>query len=138
MSLGEKLWEDHGRVTARSVKSAKHDDIVMEISTAGEFKGFGRAKGIDGKFVATGNVERDGNLRRTTFHEVFTTSNGETILIHGYQLGKIEEGRAKSVAALSFSTKSAKLAWVNDLMLIRETDNDANSEEFVGRLYQWI
>ena len=34
----------------------------MEISTSGDFKGFGRAVGIDRRFVATWKVERDGNL----------------------------------------------------------------------------
>jgi hypothetical protein len=138
MPLGEKLWEDHGRVTSRAVKRVSAEEVVMEISTAGDFKGFGRAAGIDGKFVATGTVESDAKVRRTLFHEVFTTSEGENILIRGYQLGKTEGKRAKSVSTLTFATKSDKLSWVNDLMLVRKSDLEVTQDDFVGEIYEWI
>ena len=139
LPIGEKLWHDRGRVMQRSVTSTEGDTTTVRIETAGEFTGVGRAAGIDGKYVATGIALRGkGNVRSASFQEIFTTSGGETILIQGNQLGKLDQETSKVLSILTFSTASERISWINDLILIREGYNDPDDEEFSGSISEWL
>lgn len=137
LPIGEKLWEDTGKVMRRSIKATHNDTATIELDTEGEFKGFGRARGIDRHYIATGIVLRGpGNVRGASFQEMFTTA-GETIIINGNQLTKLDGGKSKGFSLLTFTTTSEKISWVNDLILVREGYNDPVSDQFSGSIYEW-
>lgn len=136
MVLGEKLWEEKGKVTGMSVKSVDSEGVHMEQNFASEFKGFGRFP--SGRNMGTLNVVvRPDGLSRGTAQGICTMENGDMAVWKCLAFGKSEAGKDKSIAIIQMMTGSQKLSWMNSLLIVYESIGDMKTMDFRGTGYEW-
>ena len=93
--LGEKMWEEKGKVIGMSVKSVGPEGVRMEETFATEVKGLGRAP--SGRNIGTMDIiEVPGGFFSGTGQGIFTTQDGDSVVWKCYSLGKSEAGRARA------------------------------------------
>jgi hypothetical protein len=134
--LGEKLWEEKGKMTGVSVKSVGSEGVHMEETFASEFKGIGRFP--SGRNMGTINivVRPDGHSSGKA-QGICTTQNGDMMVWKLFGLSKPEAGKDKSVAIIQLMTTSQKLSWMNGLLVVYESIGDMKTMEFSGTGYEW-
>jgi len=135
MPLGEKVAEEKGKATGMSIKSIGPEGTTIEISTAGEVKGFGRHP--SGRSMATQTVLEGPSTSRATGQGVLATTDGESLPWHAYGIGRTVGGRAKGIYVLTFSTHSQKYAWMNDALFVVDAEISADLSEFSTTNYEW-
>jgi hypothetical protein len=134
--LGEKLWEEKGKVTGVSVKSVDSEGVHMEETFASEFKGIGRFP--SGRNMGTMNivVRPDGHSSGTG-QGICTTQNGDMMVWKCYALSKPEAGKDKNITIIQLMTTSQKLSWMNSLLIVYESIGDMKTMEFSSTGYEW-
>ena len=136
--VGEKLWEQRGRATGVTIKSVGPEGKRVEQTSVREFKGFGRAQGVDGKITVTVEILQEADTTAAGTGRGFATTNdGETIVWKYAMVGVGEPSkgvRALGVAVLS--TASMKYSWMNGLIVVAESTLDALGQE-VQNIYEW-
>jgi hypothetical protein len=134
--LGEKMWEEKGKVIGISVKSVGPESVRMEETFVTEVKGLGRAP--SGRNVGTIDViEVPGGLFSGTGQGIYTTQDGDSVVWKCYFLGKLEAGKYKSVNIIQFMTASQKLSWMNGFIAVDEGISDPITMELSGTGYEW-
>ncbi len=137
LGLGEKLFEEKGAVTSQAIKSVGTEGVASESNFAGEIEGFGRMKGIVGRYVATAVTTQRDAIIRGSFQGVLTTNKGDSVTIKGFGTGKLDEGKFRGANIVVFNTDSRRLNWMNGIIAFWEVTADANSLEFSGIAYDW-
>lgn len=137
MGLGEKLFEEKGTVTWQAIKSIGTEGVTSESNLVGEIRGFGRLKGVDGKYMATAVTTQKGAITRGSFQGVLTTNGGETVTIKGFGTAKIDKGAFRGANIVVFNTDSRKLSWMNGSIAFWEVTAEAKSLEFRGVAFDW-
>jgi hypothetical protein len=56
MTIGEKLWEGKAKTMGMALKGANADGVMLEYTWSAQLKGMGKAKGVDGQVMFTGNT----------------------------------------------------------------------------------
>jgi hypothetical protein len=134
--LGEKLWEEKGKVIGMSVKSVGSEGLHMEQTFASEVKGLGRFP--SGRNMGTVNsVARPDGFSSGTGQGIFTAQDGDSVVWKVLAFGKPEAGKEKNVAIVQFMTTSQKLSWMNSLLIVYESIGDMKAMEFSGTGYEW-
>ena len=101
MVLGEKMWEEKGKIIGISVKSVGPEGVRMEETFASDVKGLGRAP--SGRNIGTLDIiETPGGFFSGTGQGMFTTQDGDVVVWKCYSLGKMEAGKGKSVNIIQF------------------------------------
>ncbi len=143
MGLGEKLFEEKGKVTWQAIKSVS-DVVTMEANLVGDIKGFGRAKALYGSYMATAVVTQEGALVIGNFQGVLSTKAGETVTFRGSGRGKgavskwgEKGGFSRGANLVTFKTDSRKLSWMNSIIGFWEVTADPKTLEFTGIAYDW-
>ncbi len=105
MVIGEKLWEGKAKTMGMAIKGADADGVKLEYTWMAQLKGTGKAKGIDGQALFTGNtiISPTGG-GGTTGTGLFTTMTGDMAVIKGTGYGKPEAGKGKGLGIWSFMT----------------------------------
>lgn len=144
MGLGGKLFEEKGRVTWQAIKPIQSrlkpvgtEGESSESKFAGDIKGFGRLKGIDGSYEATSVTTQKAAIVRGSFQGVLTTTGGQTVTIRGFGTGKVDKDRFRGANLVVFDTDSRKLSWMNSLIAFWEVTAKTKSLEFTGIAYRW-
>ncbi len=137
MGLGEKLLEEKGKVTSQTIKSIGTEGVTTESNFVGDIEGFGRLKGVVGKYAATAITTQKDALTRGSFHGVMTTNDGEAVTMKGFGTGKVEKDKFRGANLVVFSADSRKLSWMNMVIAFWEVTADAKSLEFSGIAYDW-
>jgi hypothetical protein len=134
--LGEKLGEEHGKVTSRRVLPG--DDyryIKMEIT----FETTGTLLGQSGTNIGTYTVfERVPGQIYGEGQGIFMTSDGQGAIWNGHGVGQpTEDGMGIAFASsVAFQTDSEKLKRLNEVLVIVEhTTDDAGNAH--SQLYAW-
>ena len=136
MVLGEKMWEEKGKIIGISVKSVGPEGVRMEETFASEAKGLGRAP--SGRNIGTLDlIETPGGFFSGTGQGMFTTQDGDVVVWKCYSLGKMEAGKYKSVNIIQFMTTSKKLSWMNGFIAVDEGISDPITMELSGTGYEW-
>jgi hypothetical protein len=134
--LGEKMWEEKGKVIGISVKSVGPEGVRMEETFATEVKGLGRAP--SGRNIGTMDIiEVPGGFFSGTGQGIFTTQDGDSVVWKCYSLGKSEAGKSKSVNIIQFMTTSQRLSWMNGFIAVDEGITDPITMELSGTGYEW-
>jgi hypothetical protein len=134
--LGEKMWEEKGKIMGISVKSVGPEGVRMEETFATEVKGLGRVP--SGRNIGTMDIlETSGGFFSGTGQGIFTTQDGDSVVWRCYSLGKLEAGKSKSVNIIQFMTTSQKLSWMNGSVAIDEGITDPMTMELSGTGYEW-
>ena len=134
--LGEKLGEEHGKVTGRRVLPG--DDyryVKMEVS----FETSCTILGHEGMNMGTYTVfERIPGQLYGEGRGIFMTMDGQGAIWNGHGVGRMTgEGMGIAfAAAIAFQTDSEKLARLNGVLALVEhtTDNDGNAH---STLFEW-
>jgi len=134
--LGEKMWEEKGKIIGMSVKSVGSEGVRMEETFASDIKGLGRVP--SGRNVGTLDIsESPGGFFSGTGQGLFTTQDGDVVVWKVYSIGKLEAGKSKSVNILRFMTTSQKLSWMNSYIAVDEGITDPMTMDISGTGYEW-
>lgn len=138
MALGEKVFEEKGKVTSMVIQSVHPvEGVKMEVSFASEIKGIGNFP--SGRNMGSGAVTQysHGSID-SEYRGVVTTTEGEQFFWWAHEKGRLTEGsKIKSVVMVSGVTNSQKLKWMNDLVLLIESESDSAGQEYTGTGYRW-
>lgn len=138
MVIGEKLWEGKAKSMGMAIKGADADGVKMEYTWVAQLKGMGKAKGVDGQVMFTGNtVISPTGGGGTMGTGLFTTMTGDMAVIKGSGYGKPEMGKGKGVGIWSFMTMSQKLGWMNMTVALTTQEGDAQWMEFDVVVWEW-
>lgn len=136
MVLGEKIWEEKGKMMGMSIKSIGPEGVHMEETFASEVKGLGRAP--SGRNIGTINViETHGGFSSGTGQGYLVTQEGDSVVWKCYLLGKSEAGKTKSLNIIQFMTNSQRLSWMNGFIAVAESIADEKTMEFSDTGYEW-
>ncbi|MGD0644591.1 MAG: hypothetical protein ABSA75_06775 [Candidatus Bathyarchaeia archaeon] len=138
MAIGEKLWEGKAKTMGMAIKGASAEGVSMEYTWMAQVKGMGKAKGVDGNIMFTGNTmispTGGGGSMGTG---LLTTMTGDMAVIKGSGYGKPEGGKGKGVALWNFMTMSPKLAWLNMTVALTTQEGDPQWQEFDLVVWEW-
>jgi hypothetical protein len=134
--LGEVLSNYSGKIT--SVKVLPFDSsgqgVKYEVTQVGEFRGRLSCQGMGSNYV---QVVADGTST-TKFYGVFTTPDGETLLMESGGMGvPLSAGRVKFRTTVTLKSTATKLAWVNTTPIAFEGEGNFSTMEVTGTLYEW-
>jgi hypothetical protein len=134
--LGEKMWEEKGKIIGISVKSVGPEGVRMEETFATEVKGLGRAP--SGRNIGTMDIlETPGGFFSGTGQGYLVTQDGDSVVWKCYSVGKPEAGKVKSVNIIQFMTTSQRLSWMNGFIAVDESVSDPMTMELSGTGYEW-
>lgn len=121
MALGEKIFEERGKVTSASVKSVHPvEGVKMEVDFVSEIKGLGNFPSGTNMGSGTMNQYPHGTID-AAYHGVFTSAGEEKGQFFWWAHDKsrmLESGRARGVTIVSGFTSSQKLSWLNSLIIV--------------------
>jgi len=138
MVIGEKLWEGKAKTMEMAIKGADANGVKMEYTWVSQLKGMGKAKGVDGQVMFTGNtVISPTGVGGTMGTGLFTTMTGDMAVIKGSGYGKPEMGKGKGLGIWSFMTMSQKLGWMNMTAALTTQEGDAQWMEFDVVFWEW-
>ena len=138
MVIGEKLWEGKAKTMGMSIKGANADGVMLEYTWMAQLKGMGKAMGVDGQVLFTGNTMISPTGGGTTMGTgMFTTMTGDMAVIKGSGYGKPEMGKGKGLGIWSFMTMSQKLNWMNMTVALTTQEGDAQWSEFDVVVWEW-
>ena len=138
MAIGEKLWEGKAKTMGMAIKGANADGVSLEYTWMADVKGMGKAKGVDGNILFTGNTLISPTGGGATMGTgMFTTMTGDMAVIKGSGYGKPEGTKGKGVGIWNFMTMSQKLAWMNMTVAITTQEGDPMWKEFDLVVWEW-
>jgi hypothetical protein len=134
--LGEKLWEERGKVMGFSVKSPGPEGQRMEQSFTSVCKGFGRFP--NGTNMGTVDVVMFPNGGYSGSGQgIFTSEDGDAATWKLYFFGKMEALKGRDFGIVKFWTTSQKLAWMNKTIVAMEGTINAKTMELSTTGYAW-
>lgn len=133
--LGEKLGEEHGKVTGRRVLKADDPRYVkLEVS----FEAQATILGVSGVDLGTYTVyERIPGQIYGEGQGILMTADGEGAIWNGFGIGRMEaDGTMIFAAAVSYQTDSQKLSRLNNVLGLVE-HRAAMDGATSTTLYEW-
>ncbi len=135
MPLGEKLFEESGKLSGMSVKSVTADGVTLEVDIVSRIQGIGRFP--SGTNMGTATFIQGPNTARETGQGVFTTKDGKSVPWHIVAIAKRVEGGSKSVNLATFHATTPELAWLNELLVLIEGTTAPDLSTFSDVGYEW-
>ena len=138
MVIGEKLWEGKAKTTGMAIKGTNAEGVILEYTWMAQLKGIGKANGVDGQIIFTGNTVISPTGGGTTMGTgLFTTMTGDMAVIKGSGYGKPEMDKGRGLGIWSFMTMSQKLNWMNMTVALTTQEGDAQWMEFDVVVWEW-
>lgn len=139
MVLGEKLFEESGRITGFKVtKVHPIEGLTTEVSFTSDIKGIGRYP--SGKNLGSGKMTKypHGIIDATWQGTLMTTEHGEQFMWWAHEKSKVDEdGNIKGLNVATGFTNSQKLSWMNSLIILIELNGSVLSDQFSATAYEW-
>lgn len=139
MALGEKLFEESGDITGFKItKVHPIEGITMEVSFTSEIKGIGRFP--SGKNIGSGTMTQypHGIVDANYQGSIMTAESGDQFIWWAHEKSKvIEDGKVKGLTIVTGFSNSQKLSWMNNLILVLESEIDPQSQKFKTTGYEW-
>ena len=137
MALGEKLFEETGKITGLQIKSVHPlEGVKMEVSFAGEIKGVGKFPGS--KNLGSGTMAQyPHGMVDASYHGVVTAAQDQ-FFWWAHEKGRVVEGgKVKGIVTVTGYTNSQTLSWMNRLVVVIESETDPASGQYRGTGYEW-
>jgi hypothetical protein len=137
MALGEKLFEETGKVTSVSVESVHPvEGVKMKVSFMSEIKG---AKFPSGRNMGSGKVRQyPHGIVDGEYHGVVTTDAGDQFYWWAHEKSKVgQDGKMRGLVTVTGFTHAEKIAWANHTIIAIESVMDPEKQEFRGTGYEW-
>ena len=138
MALGEKLFEETGKIIGMQVKSVHPiEGVKMEVTFTGEIKGIGKFP--SGKNLGSGTMTQyPHGAVDASYQGVVTTAEGDQFFWWAHEKSKVAEGgRVKGIVTVTGYTHSQKLSWMNGLVVAIDSDTDPSAQQYKGTAYEW-
>jgi hypothetical protein len=141
MTLGEKLFEDSGKVVGFKVARVHPvEGMTLEVSFTSEIKGFGKFP--NSRNIGSGTITHYPHRAEEASYQgtIMTGEEGEQqFMWWAHEKGKVAEGgKIKGIVILSGFTNSQKLSWMNSLVMAGESEFDPAVQQFRVTAYEWI
>jgi len=137
MAIGEKLWEGKAKSTMMAIKGASAEGVKIESTWMAQLKGMGRAMGLDGTVVFSGNtMQSPSGVGESMGTGLLNFMNGDMAVVKGTGAGKVEMGKSMTVGIWTFMTMS-KLAWLNTEIALVTMSGDPSWMEFDIAIWEW-
>jgi hypothetical protein len=135
MTMGEKLFEEKGKMTMTFVESIDANGVVMKQSFNSDVMGSGKFP--SGMNMGSGTIWMGmDDKAHGKWHGMMMTQDKETIVWNGSGHSKRNHGAIKGIMVITFMTKAEKYAWMNSIILIKEIEGDMI--EFKASGYEWM
>lgn len=138
MALGEKLFEEAGKITSIKVEDVHPvEGVKMEVSFASDVKGTGNFP--SGMNMGSGTMRQyPHGIANAEYRGVLTTEKRQQFLWWAHEKYRIgQDDNARGVIIVSGFTNAEELKWMNDLIIVMETEFNPAKLEFRGTGYQW-
>jgi hypothetical protein len=135
MAIGDKLFEEKGKMTMTYIESIDANGITMKQSFNSEVMGIGKFP--SGMNMGSGTI-RIGMDEKAhgKWHGMMMTEDNETIVWKGSGHSKRHEGNVKGIMVITLMTKSEKYAWMNSIIVVNEIDG--NMMDFNNVAHEWV
>ena len=138
MALGEKLFEESGKITGLKVTRVHPvEGTTMEISFMSEIKGIGKFPG--GRNLGSGTMTQYPHGVVDASHQgTATLQGGGHFFWWAHEKSRIAEGgKIRGLVIVSGFTNSDKLSWMNSLIMALESESDPEAQQFRTTAYEW-
>lgn len=138
MALGEKLFEEDGKITAYKVTRVHPvEGITAEVSFTAELKGTGRFP--SGMNNGSGTMTQYPHGAIDGSYQGFVmTQEGDQYLWWAHEKSHAtKDGKMKGLVMVSGYTNSQKLSWMNNMILALEIEFDPAAQKFKTTGYEW-
>jgi len=134
--LGNKIGEEHGKVTGRRVLPGDGQMSFMKLEIS--FETEVTLYGVSGMNVGTYTVyERGPGQMYAEGQGIVMTAEGEGAIWNGHGVGTMgQDGTMNFAASVAFQTTSAKLGALNGILVLVEHHADMAGSANSG-LYEW-
>ncbi|MGD1061146.1 MAG: hypothetical protein ABR879_06785 [Methanomassiliicoccales archaeon] len=123
MAIGERLYEEKGKVTMGFIKEIDANGLEMLQSFNTEVKGFDRMP--SGTNMASGKIMLMPNgMAHGKWHGMIMTVDGDMIVWAGNGRSKRSPSGINGVMLITYMTMSEKLKWLNDVIGIADISGD--------------
>lgn len=132
--MGEKLFEEKGKVTMTFVDAVDATGMTMKQSFSSEITGFGRCP--SGMNMGSGTIMMHQNGKAYgKWFGMMMTEDKEMIVWKGSGHSKKEGEGIKGIMVITFMTESEKYDWMNSIIAV--ADLEGNMMEFSDVAYEW-
>jgi hypothetical protein len=138
MALGEKLFEEIGKTTSlRVARVHPVEGTRMEVTFLSEIKGAGRVP--DGQNLGSGvTTHYPHGTVDSNYHGVYTSKEGDQFMWWAHEKSRaLEGGKTKGLVIVSGFTHSQKLSWMNNVVIVLDSQYDPAAQEYRGTAYEW-
>ena len=139
MALGEKLFEESGDITGfRITRVHPIEGTTMEVSFTSEVRGIGRFP--SGKNMGSGTMTQypHGIVDAGWIGTLTTLEDGDQFMWWAHEKGKVVEGgKIKGSILITGFSNSQKLSWMNNLIIVLESEYDPTSQKFTVLGFEW-
>jgi hypothetical protein len=134
MAMGDKLFEEKGKMTMTFVESIDANGLVMKQSFNSDVMGVGKFP--SGMNMGSGTIWTGmDNKAHGKWHGMMMTQDNETIVWKGSGHSKRDHGAVRGIMVVTFMTKSEKYGWLNSIIVVNEIEG--NMMEFKSTAYEW-
>jgi len=139
MALGERLFEESGDIIGfRITKVHPVEGTTMEASFTSEIRGIGRFP--SGKNMGSGNMTQypHGIVDASWLGTLTTAEYGDQFMWWAHEKSKlVEDGTFKGSVIVTGFSNSQNLSWMNNLIIVLESEYDPVSQKFKTIGYEW-
>jgi hypothetical protein len=139
MALGQKLFEESGGITGFKITRVHPiEGTTMEVSFTSEVRGIDRFP--SGKNLGSGTMTQypHGIADASYLGTLTTAEGGDQFMWWGHEKSKMMEGgKIKGSVLVTGFSNSQKLSWMNNLIIVLESEYDAASQKFKTIAYEW-
>ena len=134
MPMGEKWFEEKGKMTMTYIESIDMNGIVMKQSFESDLKGMGKFP--SGKNMGSGTIMvKPSGKAHGKWQGILMTADGEMVTWHGKGQSARNGPNVKGVMLISFMTMSEKLKWMNMATVVMDITGDMT--QFTGVGSEW-
>ncbi len=137
MALGEKLFEETGKVTSVSVESVHPvEGVKMNVSFTSEIKG---AKFPSGRNMGSGKVRQyPHGIVDAQYQGVVTTDAGDQFYWWAHEKSRVgQDGKTRGLVIVTGFTNADRIKWANNTVIAIDAVMDPEKMEFQGTGYEW-
>lgn len=139
MALGQKLFEESGDITSFKITRVHPiEGTTMEVSFTSEIRGIDRFP--SSKNLGSGTMSQyPHGICDASYQGILTTAEGgDQFMWWGHEKSKmVEGGKIKGSVLVTGFSNSQKLSWMNNLIIILESEYDSASQKFKTIGYEW-
>jgi hypothetical protein len=139
MALGQKLFEESGNITSfRITRVHPIEGTTMEVSFTSEVRGIDRFP--SGMNIGSGTMNQypHGIVDASYLGTLTTAKDGDQFMWWGHEKSKmVETDKFKGSVLVTGYSNSQKLSWINNIIILLESEFDSASQKFKTEGYEW-